>query len=263
MLIIGGGATGIELAAQLHQVAEQFSIYGFDLNVDRDIKITLIESADRILPALPIDLAQAAEKQLNKLNIAVKTAERVTQVDAHGARTANGSFYAADICVWAAGIKAPDLLTQLDGLQTNDLNQLVTSDKLMTTLDETIYAIGDCAACPMPTDQQETVPPRAQAAHQQARYLTNALRLKLKHKEVKAYIYKDYGSLVTLGKYSTLGNLMSAIFGNLTVSGMLARAMYLSLHQMHKIVLYGWTRSLLLTLANLLRRTVDPKIKLH
>src|SRR5690606_32094689 len=125
-----------------------------------------------------------------------------------------------------------------------------------------IYALGDCAACPL--DGEALVPPRAQAAHQQARYLVKALARRLRGRPAPPpYRYRDYGSLIALGRYSTVGNLMGHLTGNIMVSGLIARLMYLSLHQMHQIALHGWSRALLLELANLLRRRVQPEIKLH
>jgi NADH:ubiquinone reductase (H+-translocating) len=168
----------------------------------------------------------------------------------------------AKIKVWAAGIKGPDFLASL-GFNTNKINQLKVNRNLLLEDDDRIYAIGDCAACPM-NDQGDWVPPRAQAAHQQASYLAKALSLRLKNKTVnKPYHYRDYGSLVTLGRYSTVGSLMGAITGSVRVSGWIARWVYLSLYKMHQLTLFGWWRTGLTTLARMLRRSIDPVIKLH
>ncbi|MFQ5936334.1 MAG: NAD(P)/FAD-dependent oxidoreductase [Acidiferrobacterales bacterium] len=265
VVIVGGGATGSELAAQLHHVAYQLSAYGLDQIVpERDIKISLLEAADRILPVLPPRLSAAAEAQLARLGIAVHVSERVVEVTAQGVRTQSGKFIPTGITVWAAGIKAPDFLKALDGLETTRLNQLVVGRTLQTTRDDAVFAFGDCAACPLDDNQDRIVPPRAQAAHQQASLLVRSLRNRFRGRPLAHYVYRDYGSLVALGKYSTVGSLMNRLFrGSIMIEGVIARLVYLSLYKMHQVALFGWYRVVLLTLANLLRRRVYPEIKLH
>ncbi len=263
--IVGGGATGSELAAQLHHVGHQLSAYGLDQIVPkRDIKITIIEAADRILPVLPARLSVAAQAQLARLGVAVHTGEQVVAVAHNGVHTSRGKFIPAATTVWAAGIKAPDFLSALDGLETNRLNQLVVRPTLQTTRDDAVFAFGDCAACSIGHGAGKIVPPRAQAAHQQALMLARSLRRRLRGKPLPRYVYRDYGSLVALGKYSTVGTLMNRLMrGSVMVEGVVARLVYLSLYKMHQVALFGWYRVALLTLANLLRRRVYPEIKLH
>ena len=260
--IIGAGATGVELAAQLHQVTRQLSAYGLDeLNPERDIKLHIIEAGPRILPALPEVLAQKTSESLFALGVQIHVNMRVTSVSKEGVNTAQGEFIPAGITVWAAGIKAPDFLHALNGLETNTSNQLVTKSNLQLSRDEHIFALGDCAACP--DSKRGTVPPRAQAAHQQASFLAQAIPQYIKGQRWGNYSYRDYGSLVTLGQYSTVGSLMGSVPGTIMVSGFIARMVYLALHKMHQIALYGWLRTVLLTLSRVLRRSVDPEVKLH
>lgn len=260
--IIGAGATGVELAAQLHTVTRMLSAYGLDeLNPERDIKIHIIESGPRILPALPESVMRKTCESLERIGVQIHVNERVIEVSAEGVKTANGDFITAGICVWAAGIKAPDFLHEIDGLETNKINQLVVNKNLLTTRDNKVFAMGDCAACP--GEGGDFVPPRAQAAHQQASFIFSAICNQLKGKDFAEYVYRDYGSLVTLGNYSTVGSLMGAIPGTIFISGYIAKLVYLSLYKMHQLVLYGVFRTVMLTLAKLLRRSVDPEIKLH
>ncbi|MEE9595775.1 MAG: NAD(P)/FAD-dependent oxidoreductase [Acidiferrobacterales bacterium] len=265
VVIVGGGATGSELAAQLHHVTHQLSAYGLDeVDPERDIKLTLIEAADRILPALPPRLSTAAHAQLTRLGVVAHVAERVVAVTPDGVRTESDRFVPGGIMVWAAGIKAPDFLHNLDGLETNRVNQVIVRPTLQTTRDKTIFAFGDCAACPLGQSDGQLVPPRAQAAHQQASLLVKSLRNQLAGRRLPEYVYRDYGSLVALGKYSTVGTLMNRLFrGSVMIEGVVARLVYLSLYKGHQLALFGWYRVALLTLANLLRRRVNPEIKLH
>jgi NADH dehydrogenase len=262
--IIGAGATGSELAAQLHHVSQELSAYGFQIDPKRDLKISVIEAAERILPMLPARLSSAAETQLTRLGVAVHVGQRVIEVTPQGVHTQSGKFIPATISVWAAGIKAPDFLKELDGLESNRFNQLLVRPTLQTTRDDSIFAFGDCAACPLVGGAAATVPPRAQAAHQQASLLVKSLRNRLRGRPLLPYVYRDYGSLVALGKYSTVGALMNQLMrGSVMVEGVIARLVYLSLYKMHQVALFGWYRVVLLTFADVLRRRVYPEIKLH
>jgi NADH dehydrogenase len=95
----------------------------------------------------------------------------VTAVRVRAVELAGGASIPAELVVWAAGVKAPPFLKDLAGLETNRLNQLVVTPTLQTTRDENVFALGDCAAAPWLGQEGRTVPPRAQAAHQQALHL--------------------------------------------------------------------------------------------
>ena len=248
--IIGAGATGTELAAELHKTTRQLVAYGLDsIDPDRDIKIHLIEAAPRILPQLPERLAEAAGKLLEGLKVRVHTGAPVAEVLANGVRLANGTHIPAELVVWAAGVKAPDVLADIAGLETNRLNQLVVRATLQTTRDDNIFAIGDCAACPWP-GHDRPVPPRAQAAHQQASHLAKQLPRRIAGEPLAEWRYRDFGSLVSLGHYSTVGSLMGKLIGgNLFIEGVFAGLMYKSLYKMHQLALHGPTKVSLDTLA--------------
>lgn len=262
--IIGAGATGVELAAELHNTTRELVAFGLDrIDPERDIKLTIFEAAPRILPVLPERLSVATLKLLEKLKVEVLTGERVTEVSSEGVRTASGRFVPAELVVWAAGIKAPDFLKDLDGLESTRSNQLVVTRHLQTTRDARIFAIGDCASCPWP-NHEYPVPPRAQAAHQQASYLAKVLPAHIRNEQVKPWTYRDFGSLVSLGKYSTVGSLMGAVSrGSLMIEGYFAALMYVSLYKMHEYALHGLTKVLLDTVARLLTRRTAPHVKLH
>ena len=263
VVIIGAGATGVELAAELHKTTRELVAYGFDqIDPEHDVKLTIIEAAPRILPALPERLSKATAGLLGKIKVQVLTNERVTEVDTHGVVTATGKKIPAELTVWAAGIKAPDLLKDF-GLETNRINQLVVNQTLQTTRDPDVFAFGDCACCPWP-NRQPCVPPRAQAAHQQASHLAKMLARRLAGRPLKPFVYRDFGSLVSLGEYSTVGTLMGALIGGtIFVEGLFARFMYVSLYQMHLYALHGIAKVVLDTLARMIARRTEPRIKLH
>jgi NADH dehydrogenase len=262
--IIGAGATGVELAAELHRTTREVVAYGLDrVDPDKDLKVTLVEAADRVLPALPPRLSQATEALLAKLGVQVHTRAKVAEVLCDGVRLADGRVLPAELVVWAAGVKAPDVLKDIAGLETNRINQLVVRTTLQTTRDDDVFAMGDCAACPW-VGNGGNVPPRAQSAHQQASHLYKQIRRRLVGKPLAEYRYRDFGSLVSLGEYSTVGNMMGGLIGgSLMVEGAFARLMYLSLYKMHELALHGAGKVTLDTLARLITRRTEPHVKLH
>lgn len=259
IVIVGAGATGVELAAELHHATKLLATYGLEGSINVDI--TIIEAATQLLPALPPRLSQATQNQLVKLGIHLKLGRRVTEVTETAVHTADGEVFEADLKVWAAGIKAPDWMKNLDGLETNHLNQLIV-DQTLKTSDDDIFAIGDCAACAW-VGHTGNVPPRAQAAHQQASTLAKTIINRLKGKPAVAFVYHDYGSLVSLGKFSTVGSLMGSLMGTVSVGGFIAYMVYLSLYKMHQVAIHGYFRTVMLTMSNLFRRSTHAKIKMH
>jgi NADH dehydrogenase len=262
--IIGAGATGTELAAELHHTAREVVAYGLDrIDPERDIRIVLIEAADRVLPALPERISEATHRLLDQMGVEVHTGAKVTEVTADGLRLADGSFIASELVLWAAGVKAPEVLGDLDGLEVNRINQLVVEPTLQTTRDPDIFAIGDCAACPR-RGEPTPVPPRAQAAHQEAAHMVRQIERRLRGEPLLPYTYRDFGSLVSLGKHTTVGSLMGFLFGRgMFIEGLFARVMYRSLRMLHERALHGTPSAVLGTLSRALSRRTGPQVKLH
>lgn len=259
--IVGGGATGVELAAELHYAIRQMATHGMNFHPE-NISFAILEAADRILPALSFRVSEIVIEQLKKLGIQIYTKEQVKEVTPEGFLTQSGQLFPAEIKVWAAGIKAPEFLKQMDGLEVNKINQLIVKSTLQTTNDDAIFALGDCAAC-FDEKLKKFVPPRAQAAHQQAALLVKSIPLYVKGKPLPAYHYHNYGSLISLSYYETVGNLMGRITKSLMIEGKLARFAYRSLYRLHQKALYGsWWVSILM-FANLLTQKIRSRLKLH
>jgi NADH dehydrogenase len=262
--IVGAGATGTELSAELHRTARGVVAFGLDrIDPDKDIKITLIEAAPRILPALPERIAKATMQILDGLGVDVRTGARVMEVRADGVTLEGGVFIPAGLVVWSAGVRGPAVLGKLDGLEVSRSGQLVVRPTLQTTNDDQVFAIGDCAYL-VPPGATTPVPPRAQAAHQQASHLFRQLRRQLDGRPLEPYVYRDFGSLVSLGEYSTVGSLMGFLAGrNMFIEGYFARLMYRSLYKMHEMALHGFVKVALDTLSRMLTRRTEPQVKLH
>ncbi|KAA8730247.1 NADH:ubiquinone reductase (H+-translocating) [Ewingella americana] len=260
--IVGGGATGVELSAELHNAVKQLHSYGFEGLDNQALNVTLVEAGERILPALPPRISAAAHLELTKIGVRVLTKTMVTSADANGLNTKDGEFIEADLMVWAAGIKAPDFMKDIAGLETNRINQLVVEPTLQTTRDPNIFAIGDCASCPQKSGG--FVPPRAQSAHQMASRCFDNIMAQRNGHSLKDYVYKDHGSLVSLSRFSTVGSLMGNLMkGSMMVEGRLARIVYVSLYRMHQIALHGYTKTGLMMLVGGINKVIRPRLKLH
>ncbi len=257
--IVGAGATGVELSAELLEAhAELLESLGSSQRFRLDI--SLVEGGDRILGGLPEKISAQAEVALRRKQVQVLTGTRVTEIR-RGALVTPAGEIPADLIVWAAGIKAADGNARL-GLEVNRLNQFVVDNRLRTSAPD-VLALGDCAACPW--EEGKTVPARAQAAHQQADYLANVLGALLREQEVtEPFVYKDFGSLVSLGDNKGVGNLMGGLGGrNFFVEGLIAKWMYISLHLNHHRAILGTGKTVVLALARLLQKRVSGRLKLH
>lgn len=261
--VVGGGATGVELAAELYNAAAALGHYGLEVFDEGRLAVTLIEAGPRILPALPEDLANAARAELEALGVRVLTSMAVVEATADGMRTASGEFIPAELRVWAAGVKAPDILKDIGGLETGRGNQLLTRPTLQTTRDDRIFAIGDCALF-MPEGASRPVPPRAQAAHQMASAAFSNLKRLIAGRQLKQFVYRDHGSLVSLSRYSTVGSLMgNLVGGRMAIEGRVARFVYASLYRMHLFAIHGVFKGAAMVVYSWVNKIIRPRLKLH
>ena len=261
--IVGAGATGVELAAELHNTVRLLASYGLrHFDPAKQIRITIVEAGPRILAGIPDHVADGTMEVLKELGVEVLTSEKVVEVTAAGLRTASGRDVPGRFVVWAAGIRCSDVLKDLGGLETNRLNQLVVHPTLQATRDENIFAIGDCAAAPW--KEGRNVPPRAQSAHQMASHMVKTIEGRRHGRGPTAYRYRDFGSLVTLGDYDTMGQIMGFISSEkFRVEGWIAKFVYVSLYRQHIWALHGFWRMALDTVARWIKRQTDPRVKLH
>jgi NADH dehydrogenase len=261
--IVGGGATGVELAAELFNAAKGLAYYGLEVFDESRLEVTLVEAGPRILPALPENLSQAATEELEAIGVRVLTRRQVTEISDEGIATSDGAFIPADLRVWAAGVKGPDFLQGIGGLETTPGNQLVVRETLQTSRDDRIFAIGDCARF-VPDGEERAIPPRAQAAHQMAGTAFHNLVALIRRRKLRRFVYRDKGSLVSLSRFSTVGSLMgNLVGGRMAIEGRLARLVYASLYRMHLIAIHGWIKGMALILVGHVNQIVRPKLKLH
>lgn len=261
--IVGAGATGVELAAELYNAAHALSHYGLEVFDATRLKVTILEAGPRILPALPEKLAEAAAAELEALGVEILTDTMVEEVQSAAVKTKSGRVIDAELTLWAAGVKGPDYLSSLDGLEVDRANRLVVRPSLQTTQDERIFALGDCCSY-TPENEAHPIPPRAQAAHQMANRVFENIVCLSQGRPLKDFVYNDRGSLVALSRFSTVGSLMgNLVGGRMAIEGRLARIAYTSLYRMHLIAIHGWIKGLTLILVGHVNRIVRPKLKLH
>ena len=260
--IVGAGATGVELAAELYNVTDMLKTYGMPNMTASQLKVHLIEAGPRILPALPERISSSARGELSELGVEVRENTLVKSAQSDGIMTSNDELIPADMMIWAAGVKAANFLAELQQFDLTRNNQILVKPTLQSRLNDEIFVIGDCCACAQPDGSW--VPPRAQSAHQMATMVKHNIHCLLNDKPLKNYLYKDHGSLVNLSRYSTVGSLM----GNLTknsmfIEGKIARLVYISLYRMHQVAIHGWAKAMAVILAEKLSKVVKPKMKLH
>jgi len=260
--IVGAGATGVELSAELFNVSALVKAYNMpNMSADK-LEINLIEAGPRILAALPERISFSARKELTDLGVKVRENTRVKEASTDGFITSDGEIIKADLMIWAAGIKVPDYIRQLDIFELNHLNQIIVKPSLQSSISDNIFVLGDC--CGFENVDGSWVPPRAQSAHQMADTVRENIYALMKKNELQSFKYKDYGSLVSLSRFGAVGNLM----GNLTkksmfIEGHLARIMYISLYRMHQFAIHGWAKAILVIVAEKIAKVVRPKMKLH
>jgi len=261
--IVGGGATGVELTAELFNSRNLFSMYGLHRIKDKNLKVTLLEAGPRLVPALSEKVSAAVFKDLSALGANICLNTQVAKAEPHVFITADESRIEADMLLWAAGIKVPEFMAEIEGIETNRINQVIVNKHLQSTNDEYIYAIGDCAGFPL--DEKRWVPPRAQSAHQMALLVGKNLVRITKEKPLIEFHYSDKGSLISLSEFSTVGVLMGNLVRGDTfnVRGKIARIAYISLYRMHQIALHGWIRATLMMVSDKINHILKPRLKLH
>ncbi|MEM8814608.1 MAG: NAD(P)/FAD-dependent oxidoreductase [Pseudomonadota bacterium] len=259
--IVGGGATGVELAADMHNVVQRLREYGFDHFSSDSLKVSIVEAAPGLLPRLPDRIGVSVKRELERIGVQVRVATRVARVTDKAVVTSDGEPIPADISVWAAGVKAPAWLAA-SGLPVDRLGRVEVEANLTVKGYEDVFALGDCCACH--AEDGTEIPPRAQAAHQMAARTARNIIATRKGKTAKAFVYRDFGSLVSLSKFSTIGNLMgNLVRGTVFVEGWVARIVYLSLYRLHQAAVHGPLSTLLIMLGDRIYKATRAEVKLH
>ena len=259
--IVGGGATGVELAAELSRMVELAAGYG-GADIRQRLRLTLLESAPRILNAFPEAVSSSAASLLRALGVELRTGVRVVAADAQGFLLKDGERIPAALKVWAAGIRAAGSYEE-SGLELNRVGQVVVGSNLLAKGEHHIFAVGDCASL-VPEGAERPLPSTAQVANQQAVHLIRHLPAWLRAgTPVPAYSFHDLGALVALSDYNAFGRLgRFGVFKGGFIKGRFAQLSHAVLYRRHQLSLHGPTRASLLWLADRINALVQPKIRI-
>ena len=247
--IVGGGATGVQLIAELCKSIDDARGLGPAVRKSL-LDAVLIETGPRILPAFPEAVSTAATQQLEKLGVSVRTSAMVVGADETGFNLKSGEHIPASLRVWAAGVRASDATNLLEGLERGRSGQLGVTTTLQTTQDPTVFAIGDCSRI-----DAAPIAPTAQAARQQGQYIGRALPEIIAGKTPAPFAYNDRGAVVALGDYNGWGMLdAKRSFGGGVLSGLAARLIHEGLYRQHLAGILGITP----TACSTLREHLSP-----
>ncbi|MEM9706310.1 MAG: NAD(P)/FAD-dependent oxidoreductase [Pseudomonadota bacterium] len=258
--IVGGGATGVEFAAEVARLIDVGAAYGA-VDLPKRLKVMLLDAGKRILSAFPEEISNNVSDDLKELGVEIINQARITGVDTSGFLFEDGERCDAGIKVWAAGVKAVTGFTAGAGLEQNRAGQLVVNERLQTTKDGSIFAFGDCASF-TPSGSEKSLPPTGQVARQQADYLARALPRIINGSAPKSFLYKEMGTLVSLSQYGAYGTLgQQGVLPSISLKGWTAKRAHDAFYRLHQLGLFGLWRTGVLLLRDGLNGFVKPPVR--
>src|SRR5579872_3827075 len=219
-VIVGAGATGVELAGTLAEIARHTLKREFRHIDPATARVLLVEAGPRVLPAFPPSLSAKARRQLERLGVLVRTGHAVTGLDGRGA-CMGAERIAARTVLWAAGVAASPLGATL-GVAVDRAGRVPVTAELTVPGHPEVFVIGDLTAVP---DGTGPVPAIAPAAKQMGSYAAAAIRARLAGREVVPFRYRHSGSLATIGRMAAVVD-----FGRIRLSGVIAWWIWLIAH---------------------------------
>lgn len=263
IVIIGAGATGVELAAELKRVIDAETETGLEDYQDQETQILLLEAADRCLPSVSQKLGEQVSRKLAQQGIEIRVGAAVKSVE-RGAVIVDNEKIEARMVIWTAGVKGHDWLSGL-GLESDDNDTIVVRASLQTKTDDSIFAMGDCASLSYSEDGDEIhVPASAQASFQQANFLAREIPTYLQQGHVtRSFRFRNRGTLITMAEKDATGQLPQPGGGNFGLSGTVALFAYHLLYRRHQLSILGVTQTLVAMLKDSLSLVPRVRIKLH
>lgn len=255
VVIVGAGATGVELITELVHLKKNLAETYFQETQKLSIQFTLIDASDRILSALSEEISNEAEKVLSQMGVEILKKHRVAKVDSENIYFSDGSKIPADLKIWTAGIKAPDVIEKLEGFEKDNIGRLKVYATLQTYSDPNIFALGDCAHCQLDS-KKPPLGARAQVASQQAEFLAQAIEYRLKDKSLPLFKFSDKGSIISLSQDNAIGE----VFSNLNIYGTFARKAYEALYRIHQINIHGIKNTYRLSQKDSINKSLLKKI---
>lgn len=262
IVIVGSGATGTELAAHLRNSETGFLVRGGKARADKLLGITILEAAPVIMPGIDEALRAKLVERLKQLDIKTVTDAKIAAIEPGAVRSVSGERWPADVSVWAAGLVGHPVLKRLADFEMDDKGRIKVDRTLRSTVDERIYVMGDAASM-VAKGAEKPLPPTAQAASQQADYLTETIPLLVKGKPVEPFEFRNRGRLVQLGQAGTVGRIGSGHGDDFLIHGQFATAAYDALQRHHQWKVLGRLRGTVAIFADMLSPAKGPALKLH
>lgn len=219
-IVVGAGPTGVEMAGALTEIAKKTLAHEFRRIDTNTARVVLLEGGDRVLPSYTEDLSAKAHASLHKIGVEVRTAARVTDVDADGVMIGDERIFAKTV-IWAAGVAASPLAQTL-GVPLDKVGRVMVEKELSIPGHPEVYVIGDLAH----VDQDDhMVPGVAQGALQGADCASKNILAQISGQERSTFRYRDLGSLATIGRAAAVADL-----GFARLSGFIAWVAWVVLH---------------------------------
>lgn len=219
-LIIGAGATGVELAGTLAEIARHTLKREFRHIDPASARVLLVEAGSRVLPSFPESLSAKAQQQLERLGVRVRAGQPVTSIDERGVMIGDERI-AGRTVLWAAGVAASPLGAAL-GVPVDRAGRVCVTAQLSVPHHPEVFVAGDLAAVP---DELGAIPAIAPAAKQMGRFAAQAIAAKLQGRTLGPFHYRHLGSLATIGRMAAVAD-----FGRVRLSGLLAWWVWLTAH---------------------------------
>ncbi len=216
-VVVGAGPTGVELAGALVEIAVDSMADEFDVVDPSSARVVLLEGSDAVLPPYPDRLRQSARRQLEAMGVEVRTSAMVTEIDSEGVTLSSGERIEAATVLWAAGVQASDVISQIP-VETDRAGRAMVGENLTVPGHPEIFILGDAAFV-------DGVPGVAPAAMQQGRYAARAIRTRLEGSSPKPFRFRNKGTLATIGRAKAVAN-----FPWFRLSGFPAWAAWLGIH---------------------------------
>jgi len=217
-LIVGAGATGVELAGTLAEIARHTLKREFRRIDPASARVLLIEAGPRVLPGFPPSLSASAQRQLERLGVRVRTGRAVTSMTERGVCIGEERI-AARTLLWAAGVAASPLGATL-GVGIDRAGRVPVTAELAVAAHPEVFVVGDLAVPP-----DGPLPAIAPAAKQMGRYAATAILARLSGRRIGAFRYRNFGSLATIGRMAAVVD-----FGRIRLTGLLAWWVWLTAH---------------------------------
>jgi NADH:quinone reductase (non-electrogenic) len=209
-VIVGGGATGVEMAGAIAELAKRALAADFRAIDPRAARIVLVEAAPRLLTSFDPALSETARHSLEQLGVEVRLGAGVTACDGAGVTIGTERIEARTV-MWAAGVMASPVATWL-GAEADYAGRVKVAPDLSVPSHPNVFVIGDVASAA--DANGKPLPGVAPVAKQQGQYVADLTRARLAGKTLPAFRYRDVGALATIGRKSAI-----AQFGRIKLKG--------------------------------------------